>query len=272
MPIAQALLPEFDHEMANTRKCIERIPEDKLDWRPHPKSFDFRGLATHLANMPKWTVMTLAEPSFDMQPTGEEPIEEEPIASVAGAVAMFDTNVFGLVDLTNRVVPRMKQQGGGDIVNIASTSGMRGHAYGTAYSASKWAVRGLSQCWQAELRPHDIRVICVCPSEVQTDWGGKTGRNDPNKLFASDISEAILAAISAERLVAAVAEITDILLMGHVGLGDEDQGRDRGCILQSITGNLCWVNNTSCYQIFILFACSIEAVGSFQVFHVLNDN
>ena len=113
--------------------------------------------------------------------------------------AMFDTNVFGLVDLTNRVVPRMKQQGGGDIVNIASTSGMRGHAYGTAYSASKWAVRGLSQCWQAELRPHDIRVVCVCPSEVQTAWGGKVGRNNPNKLYASDIAGAILSALSAER-------------------------------------------------------------------------
>ena len=113
--------------------------------------------------------------------------------------AMFDTNVFGMVDLTNRVVPMMKAQGSGDIVNIASTSGIKGHAHGTAYSASKWAVRGLSQCWQAELRPHDIRVVCVCPSEVQTAWGGKTGRNNPNKLYASDIADAILAAISAER-------------------------------------------------------------------------
>ena len=112
---------------------------------------------------------------------------------------MFDTNVFGLVDLTNRVVPAMKTQGGGDIVNIASTSGIKGHAGGTSYSASKWAVRGISQCWQAELRPHDIRVICVCPSEVQTAWGGKVGRNNPNKLYASDIAEAILAALSAER-------------------------------------------------------------------------
>ena len=112
---------------------------------------------------------------------------------------MFDTNLFGLVDLTNRVVPMMKSQGGGDIINIASTSGMKGHAHGTAYSASKWAVRGLSQCWQAELRPHDIRVICVCPSEVQTAWGGKVGRNNPNKLYASDIADAILSAISAER-------------------------------------------------------------------------
>ncbi len=112
---------------------------------------------------------------------------------------MFDTNVFGLVDITNRVVPLMKAQGQGDIVNIASTSGIKGHAHGTAYSGSKWAVRGISQCWQAELRPHDIRVVCVCPSEVQTAWGGKVGRNNPNKLYASDIADAILATLSANR-------------------------------------------------------------------------
>lgn len=113
--------------------------------------------------------------------------------------ALFDTNVFGLVDITNRVVLGMKERGEGDIVNIASTSGMKGHSHGTAYSASKWAVRGISQCWQAELRPHGIRVVCICPSEVQTNWGGKTGRSDPNKLFASDIADAIMAALSANR-------------------------------------------------------------------------
>ena len=93
MPISQALLPEFDHEMANTRKCLERIPEDKLDWQPHEKSFDFRRMASHLANLPKWTVMTIAESSFDMEPEGEEPVQEEPVESVAGAVEMFDANV-----------------------------------------------------------------------------------------------------------------------------------------------------------------------------------
>ncbi len=113
---------------------------------------------------------------------------------------LFDTNVFGLVALTNRIVPGMKVQGGGDIVNIASTAGIKGYPGGTAYAASKWAVRGISQCWQAELRPHDIRVVCICPSEVQTPWWGeKAEEPNPNKLFASDIADAILAALSAER-------------------------------------------------------------------------
>ena len=109
---------------------------------------------------------------------------------------LFDTNVFGIVDLTNRVVPLMKKAERGDIVNIASTSGMKGRKLGTAYAASKWAVRGISQCWQAELRPVGIRVISVCPSEVQTNWGGRTGRNNPNKLFAEDIAATVMAALS----------------------------------------------------------------------------
>jgi 3-oxoacyl-[acyl-carrier protein] reductase len=115
---------------------------------------------------------------------------------VAAMRAMFETNVFGLVDLTNRVVPHLKPQAFGDIVNIASTSGMKGAATATAYAASKWAVRGITQCWQAELRPHNIRVTCICPSEVQTHFGGRTGRNNPNKLFAADIAATILAGVS----------------------------------------------------------------------------
>src|SRR5688572_31906107 len=112
---------------------------------------------------------------------------------------MFDTNVFGLVDLTNKVVPQMKARASGDIVNIASTSGMKGAATATAYAGSKWALRGISQCWQAELRPHGIRVICVCPSEVQTNFGGRVGRNNPNKLYAADIGETIMAALNMPR-------------------------------------------------------------------------
>ena len=111
----------------------------------------------------------------------------------------FGTNVFGLVDITNRVVPLMKAQGSGDIVNIASTSGMKGAAGGTAYSGSKWAVRGISQCWQAELRPHGIRVVCLCPSEVQTNFGGRTGRDNPNKLYAADIAATLMAALDMPR-------------------------------------------------------------------------
>jgi len=112
---------------------------------------------------------------------------------------MFETNVFGLVDITNRVVPQMKSRAQGDIINIASTSGMKGAAGATSYAGSKWALRGISQCWQAELRPHGIRVVCVCPSEVQTNFGGRGGRNNPNKLYAEDIGATIMAALDMPR-------------------------------------------------------------------------
>jgi 3-oxoacyl-[acyl-carrier protein] reductase len=112
---------------------------------------------------------------------------------------MFETNIFGLVDITNRIVPEMKARAQGDIINIASTSGMKGAATATPYAASKWALRGISQCWQAELRPHGIRVVCVCPSEVQTNFGGRAGRNNPNKLYAEDIGATIMAALNMPR-------------------------------------------------------------------------
>ena len=114
---------------------------------------------------------------------------------------LFATNVFGMVDLTNRVVPLMKAQADGDIVNIASTSGTKGAKGATAYAASKWAVRGITQCWQAELRPHGIRVVSILPSEVQTNWMGKTGRNNPNKLYAGDIAATIMAGLAMPRRV-----------------------------------------------------------------------
>ena len=115
--------------------------------------------------------------------------------------SLFATNVFGLVDLTNRVVPLMKAQGDGDIVNIASTSGTKGAKGATAYAGSKWAVRGITQCWQAELRPYGIRVVSILPSEVQTNWMGKTGRNNPNKLYAEDIAATIMAGLAMPRRV-----------------------------------------------------------------------
>ena len=114
---------------------------------------------------------------------------------------LFATNVFGAVDITNRVVPHMKARGDGDIVNIASTSGMKGAKGATVYAGSKWAMRGITQCWQADLRPHGIRVICICPSEVQTNWMGKTGRNNPNKLYADDIAATIMTGLAMPRRV-----------------------------------------------------------------------
>ena len=66
MPLNQALLPEFDHEMANTRKSLERVPDDKLAWKPHQKSMTMGGLATHLATINHWADAIVGQDSFDV--------------------------------------------------------------------------------------------------------------------------------------------------------------------------------------------------------------
>ena len=93
MGLAATLLPEFDQETANTRKSLERIPEDKLDWKPHDKSMSFVDLATHLANLPSWTMLMMKQDSFDMAPPGEDPPRVDPVDSLEGALAMFDKNI-----------------------------------------------------------------------------------------------------------------------------------------------------------------------------------
>lgn len=70
MAIAASMLPEFDHEMANTRKTLERVPDDKFDWKPHEKSFSTGALAAHLANLPSWANITIELDVFDMAPEG----------------------------------------------------------------------------------------------------------------------------------------------------------------------------------------------------------
>jgi uncharacterized damage-inducible protein DinB len=93
MKISDALLTEFDQEMANTRKTLERVPEDKFDWRPHPKSFTMIALGTHIANMAGWTVDVIAKDSFDVAPPGAPPYKEELASSKKELLERFDKAV-----------------------------------------------------------------------------------------------------------------------------------------------------------------------------------
>jgi len=93
MPISQALLPEFDHEMGNTRKTLERVPEDKFDWKPHEKSMPMGKLAIHLATLPGWTIQTLNENSLDVAPADGEPFKLPEANTTEEVLAMFDQNV-----------------------------------------------------------------------------------------------------------------------------------------------------------------------------------
>ena len=111
---------------------------------------------------------------------------------------VFNVNVFGLALFTKEIIPYMIKESYGTIINIGSTASLKGYKNGSIYSSSKFAVRCLTQCWQAELRPHNIRVCQVNPSEVTTAFGNseRVEREDvDNKLTPKEISHSIISAI-----------------------------------------------------------------------------
>jgi len=87
--IGANLLPEFDLEMANTRRTLERVPDEKLTFKPHEKSFSLLQLAGHLSNIPSWAPMILTQDGIDMS----GPFEREEPTNVAEVLADFDKNV-----------------------------------------------------------------------------------------------------------------------------------------------------------------------------------
>ncbi|MDR3621663.1 MAG: DinB family protein [Paludisphaera borealis] len=93
MTFSETLLPEFDQEMANTRKVLERIPDDKLDWKAHPKSHTIGWNANHVADIPNWLVAVLTTPSLDIAPVDGEPYVSPKLTSSREIVELFDRNV-----------------------------------------------------------------------------------------------------------------------------------------------------------------------------------
>jgi uncharacterized damage-inducible protein DinB len=91
--ISQALLPEFDIEIANTRRTLERVPEDKPDFRPHEKSMPLARLAGHLAEVPMWGIMTLTQDEIDISPAGGQQYTPTIMTSRAELLANFDAQV-----------------------------------------------------------------------------------------------------------------------------------------------------------------------------------
>lgn len=110
---------------------------------------------------------------------------------------VYATNVFGAMMVARESAKHFIGQNRGNIVNVASTAGQRGFAGGTIYSTSKFALSGLTECWRAELRKHNIRVMQINPSEVQTDFVAASGRperpHSERKLVSGDIAQTIVA-------------------------------------------------------------------------------
>jgi uncharacterized damage-inducible protein DinB len=91
MALVDALLPEFDREMGITRKLLERVPDDKFEWKPHPRSMSLGRLAEHVATIPMWGSVTITQSEIDMG--GSDPAP--PMTSRADLLKAFDANVAG---------------------------------------------------------------------------------------------------------------------------------------------------------------------------------
>jgi uncharacterized damage-inducible protein DinB len=124
MSIAQSLLPEFDQEMAGTRKELERVPDGKLDWRPHPKSMLLGRLASHLAELPSWGQFTMELTELDIAPVGQPVPKANNLGTRADILALFDQSaaaarkaIAGSADAAF-MVPWTLKQGGATIFTL----------------------------------------------------------------------------------------------------------------------------------------------------------
>lgn len=111
-------------------------------------------------------------------------------------LTVYNTNVFGVALISQEMIKHFKKQDKGNIINIGSTAATKGFAHGSVYASSKFALRGMTQCWQQELRKHNVRVMLVNPSEVPTAFNVSDRREKElvdNKLHPEEIAHMIVA-------------------------------------------------------------------------------
>jgi 3-oxoacyl-[acyl-carrier protein] reductase len=112
--------------------------------------------------------------------------------------AVWRTNVLGAMFMAREVAKHLVEQRSGTIINIASTAGTKGFAGGTAYASSKFALRGMTECWREELRREDVRVVLINPSEVITEFASRAGyaqEDSDKKLHGEDIAQAVVSVL-----------------------------------------------------------------------------
>lgn len=108
---------------------------------------------------------------------------------------VYETNVFGAAMMGARAAAIFKEQKSGHIINIGSTAALKGYANGSIYASSKFALRGMTECWRAELRPYNVRVMLINPSEVPTAFGKEDRESRPleeGKLTPEEIAHAVI--------------------------------------------------------------------------------
>jgi uncharacterized damage-inducible protein DinB len=110
MTIAELLLPEVDQEMATTRRVLERVPDDKLSWKPHDKSFSMGDLASHIVNMIKWTDVTMNQTEFDLATVPPEQMNQA-ASSRAQLLEWFNANIeAGREGVVHHAARRLRAQ------------------------------------------------------------------------------------------------------------------------------------------------------------------
>jgi 3-oxoacyl-[acyl-carrier protein] reductase len=112
--------------------------------------------------------------------------------------AVFATNVTGAMLMAREAAKLFKERKRGNLINISSTASLRGAPQGTAYYASKFALRGMTECWRSELRKFNVRVFLINPSEVITDFAHRAGfpqKDNATKLRSEDIALMIKAVL-----------------------------------------------------------------------------
>ncbi len=127
-----------------------------------------------------------------------KPLVDMELAELEG---VYRTNVFGAFLMAREAARQFVKQQNGELINISSTSGLRGGRGSTAYSSSKFALRGMTECWRDELRRSNVRVMLVNPSEVLTDFAAKVGRTQDHsdkKLRSREIADAIVGALKVD--------------------------------------------------------------------------
>ena len=92
MRIADLLLPEFDQEMATTRRLVERVPDGRSDWKPHSKSMALGRLATHVTELPGWVVFIFEKDELDIAPPGAPPFAPQTLTTTAALLEQLDRN------------------------------------------------------------------------------------------------------------------------------------------------------------------------------------
>jgi len=115
---------------------------------------------------------------------------------------ILDINVMGIYNVTHAVLPDMVAKNSGDIINVSSTAGIRGNANTSAYSASKFAVVGLSEALMMEVRKHNIRVSTLLPSTIASDMSLSLNLTDGNPekvLQPEDFAELVVAQLKLNR-------------------------------------------------------------------------